>query len=179
MDSTKPVLDLDAIEARANAATPGPWKRLPSLSIDYAVESEVSKGCGVPDLMIDLSGDSARADADFIAAARTDVPALVAEVRRLRVAIGVGREGIIERDETIARLASEAEEERHRASLAKDDAESAREEARLWKALAQAEKACRMAPFRSDHVSKHELLEARAAADKALRCGAGIDPDAP
>jgi hypothetical protein len=52
-------LDLDAIEARANAAMAGPWHwdahRVPTI-------------------------------AEFIAAAREDVPALVAEVRSLRAA---------------------------------------------------------------------------------------------
>jgi len=43
-------LDLDAIQARADAATGGPWKSLP----------------------------------EFIAHARTDIPALIAEVKALR-----------------------------------------------------------------------------------------------
>lgn len=50
-------LDLDAIEARANASTDSPW------------------------------AFAATADAHFIAHARTDVPALCAEIRRLRSAL--------------------------------------------------------------------------------------------
>jgi hypothetical protein len=77
--------ELLAIEARANAATPGPWE----------VEQ---KGCTVlrapngPPADQSLMGDEQYypwtpdriEDWQFIASARTDVPALVAEVRRLR-----------------------------------------------------------------------------------------------
>jgi hypothetical protein len=66
--------DLQAIEARANAATPGPWQLT-----------------GGRDEVYDIIGDGRDVvqqvlspDAEFIASARTDVPALVAEVRRLR-----------------------------------------------------------------------------------------------
>lgn len=66
--------ELEAIKARAAAATPGPWE------FD-------GKGDIVPDgdksdfvAMIHYSAE----DAEFIAHARADVPALVAEVERLR-----------------------------------------------------------------------------------------------
>lgn len=68
LDAAK--LDLDAIEIRASLATPGrwrPWDR----------------------------GVSRREDAEFITAARTDVPALAAEVRRLRARVaGLLRENV-------------------------------------------------------------------------------------
>lgn len=77
-------LDLDAIRARTEAATPGPWAAgrenvnelhwtLPANTLDrngrrsYVAESE-----------------SLLPDWEFIAHARTDVPALLAEVDRLR-----------------------------------------------------------------------------------------------
>lgn len=77
-------LDLDAIRARAEAATAGPWVAgrenvnelhwtLPANTLDrngrrsYVAESE-----------------SLLPDWEFIARARTDVPALIAEVERLR-----------------------------------------------------------------------------------------------
>lgn len=64
---------LDAIEACANAATPGPW------------EHGGNDGLVWPERVGDpVSASTEPEDADFIAAARTDVPALVAEVRRLR-----------------------------------------------------------------------------------------------
>jgi hypothetical protein len=74
-----PALDLDAIEARANAATPGPWDF-------YEEGSTMFVSCGVTQYgeALYLAGDiENREDATFIAAARSDVPALVAEVRRL------------------------------------------------------------------------------------------------
>ncbi|MEU7771250.1 hypothetical protein AB0C44_07980 [Micromonospora taraxaci] len=65
-------LDLDAIEARATAATAGPW-------------TTGEDGLVWPPQMGDpVSGSVWLPDAEFIAAARTDVPSLVAEVRRLR-----------------------------------------------------------------------------------------------
>lgn len=51
--------ELDAIEARANAATPGPWDEPGFSALDAC-------------------------DARFVAHARTDVPRLIAEVRRLQ-----------------------------------------------------------------------------------------------
>jgi hypothetical protein len=61
--------ELTAIEARANAATPGPWKdnRAAGISGDGG-EPVIGLPCNV----------------DFVINARTDIPALVAEVRRLR-----------------------------------------------------------------------------------------------
>lgn len=86
-------LDLDAIQARADAATPGPW------TVEEGAGAEglrdgwweyERRACNVEtDLEFvttdgDGMGASSRADAEFIAHARTDVPALIAEVRRLR-----------------------------------------------------------------------------------------------
>lgn len=73
---------LDEIEARANTATPGPW---------CTVGAEIFQGAEyTPDVSpwigetCRASGGMGKADAAFVAHARTDVPALVAEVRRLR-----------------------------------------------------------------------------------------------
>jgi hypothetical protein len=64
------MIDLDAIEARANAATPGPWK--------YCADSDAIKGTNA------LIVRGARSNSGpFIAHARTDVPALIARVREL------------------------------------------------------------------------------------------------
>jgi hypothetical protein len=63
-------MNLDEIEARANAATPGPWK--------YCADSDAIKGTNA------LIVRGARSNSGpFIAAARTDVPALIARVREL------------------------------------------------------------------------------------------------
>ena len=113
----QPALDLEAIEARADAATPGPWH--PGAD-EFAETDEMIRQLGVAlsrggnTLHLALArrtheeavraADAAGADVDagtvfaalvgngpnsganaaFIAAARTDVPDLVAEVRRMR-----------------------------------------------------------------------------------------------
>jgi hypothetical protein len=65
------MLDLEAIRLRCEAATPGPWR---------AVAGYVYRG--------DTSfRASMAADAQFAAAARTDIPALITEVERLRAAL--------------------------------------------------------------------------------------------
>src|SRR5262245_44362024 len=88
-------LDLDAIEARAEKATPGPWKDIvdsekngwrwhePRLCgfdrrENHAAPPWFSTGPRVE------SPQQAELDSSFIAHARTDVPALTKEVRRLR-----------------------------------------------------------------------------------------------
>jgi hypothetical protein len=73
-------LDLKAIEARAEAAMPGPWMWKP-----YGEGSEMT-------YLADQDGRDVRwysqnATNAFIAAARTDIPLLVAELRRLRAAL--------------------------------------------------------------------------------------------
>jgi hypothetical protein len=80
-------LDLDAIEARAAAATPAPWSRGGN-----ADPGEVIYGEGGTLISVGWEGDGGvirpETDGEFIAHARQDVPALVAEVRRLREALG-------------------------------------------------------------------------------------------
>lgn len=73
-------LDLKEISRLCEAATPGPWKTWPD-GTEESVESE-SLGrfvCHLNSNMRDYREDSA-----FIAASRTLVPALSAEVKRLR-----------------------------------------------------------------------------------------------
>ena len=73
------------IQARADAATEGPWKIEPVESGRFAaVESHVYSARGIHILLSPGDGQAAQAtnhDAEFIAAARTDVPALLALVR--------------------------------------------------------------------------------------------------
>lgn len=87
--------ELDAIEARATLATPGPWGHEQIVShcdCDICLDYQVP-GAGYPVLLATTFGDSdrppittsdAQANAAFIAHAREDVPRLVAEVRLLR-----------------------------------------------------------------------------------------------
>jgi len=73
--------ELEAIKARVEAATPGPWD---ASAPDEDGESIV----GAPGEWWDWDHTTCEHydDAVFIAHARTDVPALVAEVERLRAA---------------------------------------------------------------------------------------------
>ena len=86
MTGPKPdALDVDTIEARANAATPGPWKERESIWCgSFAVEGPFGFDMNQterrkPYILLDSPSD-----ATFIAHAREDIPALVGEVRRLR-----------------------------------------------------------------------------------------------
>lgn len=81
--------ELKEIEARCNAATPGPWKV--ENDSDYDEQSDTHSewpwriNAGTLTLC-DIGGDGHSndvADFNFIANARTDIPALIAEVRRL------------------------------------------------------------------------------------------------
>jgi hypothetical protein len=65
--------ELAKIEARANAATPAPWDFHKG---DLYLNSNTSSG--VSDAFLE------HVDLNFIAHSRQDVPALIAEVRRLR-----------------------------------------------------------------------------------------------
>jgi hypothetical protein len=81
-------LDLDAIEARANAATPGPWHKEhtdPNPLHGCVTIGDHGWVCAGPNApAYDEDSDEGHADAEFVAHARTDVPALVALVRELR-----------------------------------------------------------------------------------------------
>ncbi len=77
--------ELDAIEARAAAATPGPWE--PTRDGSLVMDSEtdlfhVFPHTRGPDDPLDFSVQ--KPNAAFIAHAREDVPNLVAEVRMMR-----------------------------------------------------------------------------------------------
>ena len=77
---------LDEIKARADVATPGPWHAW-DRGIGWEVHKgeECAPGCGrsCDALNGEFRDTFTRADAEFIAAAREDVPWLVSEVERL------------------------------------------------------------------------------------------------
>jgi hypothetical protein len=81
--------DLDAILARASAATPGPWEN--SSGKGTGAVSAPSSHCAVYQnirtVEIDDTVSRWQADATFIAHARTDIPELVAYARRLENAL--------------------------------------------------------------------------------------------
>ena len=79
-------MNLDAIEARAKAATPGPWVvDKGAFGIGVIAESQI----GIPDndpegvYIADCYKKSAEVHAEFIAHAREDIPDLTARVREL------------------------------------------------------------------------------------------------
>jgi hypothetical protein len=83
-------LDIEAIEARANAATPGPWHITtdPGDIVVWATnepeDSNFVGNVGGGRVQQCVIFDCDVANGEFIAHARTDVPALVAEVRKLQ-----------------------------------------------------------------------------------------------
>ena len=74
--------ELTAIEARATAATREPW-----IVGDMYVPSACLSAVSVYGMGMEVAECQSDADGAFIAAARADVPALVAEVRRLRALV--------------------------------------------------------------------------------------------
>ena len=84
-EKTPKPADLEAIEARASAATPGPWTS-PWIGDSTCRDAILGGGGEVVGVTWRDGWHLAvtQADAEFIAAARTDVPALVAELRQLR-----------------------------------------------------------------------------------------------
>ena len=88
--------ELNEIEVRANAATPGPWKA--------GLYGSVTVNNGLKILNTNYSSYNSHGgncpDAEFIACAREDVPALIAEVRRLKAE----NEGLMAGAATLKRL---------------------------------------------------------------------------
>lgn len=88
--------ELADMDARAHAATDGPWHSFVEGRNHDAGDDFIRTGGsddGSPDMYVTLYYNAeptpaSAADLDFIASARQDVPRLVAEVRRLREASG-------------------------------------------------------------------------------------------
>lgn len=77
---------LDEMAARCERAAPGPWLSYVE-GRDHESGSNFIRTGGLNGEDLELSGASV-ADQDFIAHARQDLPALIAEVRRLRRLLG-------------------------------------------------------------------------------------------
>lgn len=77
--------DLDTMERRCRAASPGPW-------ISYVVGRDFEAGLSYVEVgycdVMEVLGASAE-DQDFIASARDDLPRLINEVRRLRAELNL------------------------------------------------------------------------------------------
>jgi hypothetical protein len=90
-DNSPADLDLEAIEARCKAAYPGPWLQ----KFSFAVEAEDGRGvCSTGGYTDSRNSERVHADnvalAAFIAHARQDIPALLAEIRRIQSAPRTG-----------------------------------------------------------------------------------------
>ena len=75
-------MNLDEIERRANAATPGPWRDQHHECFEVWGQAPDSQTCSMQIARIGRAQFDA-GNAAFIAAARADVPALIARVREL------------------------------------------------------------------------------------------------
>ena len=85
-------LDLDGIEARCEAATPGPWTMRDGWGFtDESMRCERVAGAEQTTVLRASERTSClegrREDFEFIARARTDIPALIARVRELEKAL--------------------------------------------------------------------------------------------
>ena len=80
--------ELTAIENRATAATPGPWATHDQGREDYSICRDNGNNTCCP-LFERIGPDDGGIDGAFISAARVDVPALIAEVRRLRAEVAM------------------------------------------------------------------------------------------
>ena len=90
--------ELERLQELAEAALPGPWEAFVEGRDHYSGDDFIRTGGlddSAPDLYVSVSywdNEQPRrvraADLDFIAAARRDVPRLVAEIKRLRKAAG-------------------------------------------------------------------------------------------
>jgi hypothetical protein len=84
-------LDLDALQALCDAATPGPWmfeKELATVD-SYGVETVDQDPISGQAIFYARGGCASQENAAFVAAAREAVPQLIAEVRRLRFGPGL------------------------------------------------------------------------------------------
>lgn len=78
------LLDIDAIEARANASTPGPWCEHPNGSSVWSGTEYDCEDMSQRHVANTRQDERGVVDAEFIAHARQDIPSLLAEVKHLR-----------------------------------------------------------------------------------------------
>jgi hypothetical protein len=90
------MIDLAAIEARCNAATPSPWEAHSGKTDKGTPWNEVHSPCPCCGLIATTHPIAGADDAAFIAYARTDIPALIERVRELEA----------ERDAAVADLST-------------------------------------------------------------------------
>lgn len=98
---------LEEIEKRTNAATPGPWRdegRGMKMQVVFAGESSGVAPRAAPAMIMDGTDNERNANAAFIAAARTDVPWLIEQVRARDPALSAKDTRIREMEAEVVRL---------------------------------------------------------------------------
>jgi hypothetical protein len=84
------VIDLDRIDEYCSKATGEPWVNMPEGALWGSVYSAPLDG--FTEICVMPEGDDRTPDFDFIAQARTDLPAVVAELREAREILREGQE---------------------------------------------------------------------------------------
>lgn len=105
----KQMTQLDEIEARADAATKGPW-RADGYEVETVTPADVDRFDHMEEMV--TSCDLRKADAEFIAHARTDVPKLIAALRAVEAVHT--RVGLYEMEDSCPNTDEEHREEHHR-----------------------------------------------------------------
>jgi len=101
-------IDIDAIRKLTDAATPGPWKTGDRFG-NRSLGSSVAVLAGnLPPVQLDPHRNG-RNDAEFIAAARTLVPALCDELEQTRAALTASRENAANLANEVGALKAELE----------------------------------------------------------------------
>ena len=86
---------LDEIEARAREATPGPWYKPPPIVFSEPAVQAKNYKTPIAHVVGMFSANQRHSNAEFIAAARSDVPLLCRALRRLAEKYAQDAKGII------------------------------------------------------------------------------------
>lgn len=85
-------VELAELERLADAATPGPWEANSDHHNNVYVDAMNQGELGLKVQLLDLNMQGNEEDAAFIAASRTAIPALLADLREARASLGEARQ---------------------------------------------------------------------------------------
>lgn len=92
------MLNLNEIRARCESATPGPWETGGDVLGHFGIYQRIYKGLvRIARANSDVTANN-RNNAEFIAHAREDIPALIAEIERLKARERTDEDGATGRD---------------------------------------------------------------------------------